>query len=45
MKEYKAIDMRYDEGIRGRVENIQPTISTKGGGGVNRNISNNGKGN
>ena len=34
MKEYKAIDMRYDEGIRGRVENIQPTISTKGGGGL-----------
>ena len=34
MKEYKAIDMRYDEGIRGRVENIQPTIPTKSGGGA-----------
>lgn len=42
MKEYKAIDMRYDEGIRGRVENIQPTISAKSGGGV-MYIFNNGK--
>lgn len=39
MKEYKAIDMRYDEGIRGRVENIQPTIPTKSGGATGTPIT------
>lgn len=36
MKEYEAIDYRYDEGIRGRTENIQPTICDKTGGGYSR---------
>ncbi len=30
MKEYEAIDIRYDEGVRGRVESdVQPTIAAR----------------
>lgn len=36
MKDYEAIDYRYDEGIRSRTENIQPTICEKTGGGYSR---------
>ena len=34
MKEYEAIDFRYDEGFRSRVDkDLQPTLCTMGGGG------------